>query len=393
VRPPLALALLLGLLGALVAPARAEIERHLEPIGAIAGGIRFESLRLPPGATAEERHPTVAVSRLGVAGRIGPYVSFVSEIEASLGGGLGYGASVWEGQAALAVRSQFVRYARAGWSLAAGRIVDEATFDFTSAHVADLLLTDTYTRDPLLFSGADRGTGLFASYAIDERLTAGLSFHSTNPTGLTGTLLVGGELHPFDRPFYLAAAQVGRSQQSLPDQNLHIYFATPSVTWKDDFLEAKAAVQLYALDTQMAIADDDTIRGYNLRANLRARLLDDRLRPFVNLSRNENEMLDPLDARMRIERTYRSYTGSAGIDYDYRGRHGVGLQYAVIDLKEPAGDRVQHVREHYLNVATTYWLEDSLSLGLRAAFFVRQVAGESMATGHRSLFLTARLVL
>ncbi len=382
----------LALLAALaVAPAgaRADVERTIEPTVAIAGGMRFESLRQRPGETAEERHPTIAVSRLGVRGTVGDHVSFASELEASLGGALGYGASVWEGQAALAVRSQYLRYARGRVSLAAGRIVDDSTFDFTSAHVADLLLTDMYTRDPLLFSGADRGTGLFGAVALSEHVSAGLAFHSTNPTGLTGTLIIGGELHPFDRPFYLAAAQVGRSQANLPDQNLHIYFATPSVTWRDGFLEAKAAVQLYTLDTQMAIPGDDAIRGYNLRANLRARLRDDTVRPFLNVSRNENEMLDGIDATTRVTETYRSYVLSGGVDYDYRAHDGVGVQYAVVDLRELD----QHVREHYINVATTYWVEESLSLGLRAAFFVRQVGGEDMATGHRSIFLTGRMVL
>ncbi len=371
------------------ATARADVERTIEPTGAIAGGMRFESLHQRPGETAEERHPTVAVSRLGVRGTVGDHVSFASELEASLGGGLGYGASVWEGQAALAVRSQYLRYTRGPVSLAAGRIVDETTFDFTSAHVADLLLTDVYTRDPLLFSGADRGTGLFGTVRLSDHVSAGLSFHSTNPTGITGTLIIGGELHPFDRPFYLAAAQVGRSQTSLPDQNLHIYFATPSVSWRDDHLEAKAAVQLYTLDTQMAIPDDDAIRGYNLRASLQGRLVDGRVRPFVNASRNENEMLDTLDATTRVTETYRSYVVSGGVDYDYRARDGVGLQYAVVDMKELD----QHVREHYLNLATTYWVEDTLSIGVRAAVFARQVAGDEMTTGHRSLFVTGRLVL
>lgn len=368
-----------------------KLEQHvdIDPIVAIAGGMRFESLKQRPDETAEARHPTVAVSRLGLRGRIGERISFASEVEASLGGGLGYGASVWEGQAALAVRSQYLRYSRGGLSVAAGRVVDESTFDFTSAHVADLLLTDVYTRDPLLFSGADRGTGLFGSYAITDRVTAGLAFHSTNPTGITGTLLIGGELHPFDRPFYLAAAQVGRSQTSLPDQNLHIYFATPSLIYSDDLLEAKVAAQAYSLDTQMSIASDDEIRGYNLRANLKLKLLDARLRPFVNLSRNENEMLDAVDATMRLTSTYRSYVVSGGVDYDYAGKNGVGVQYAVVDM----GELDQRVREHYINVGTSYWIEDSLSLGLRAAFFVREVSGDEMATGHRSLFLTARLML
>jgi hypothetical protein len=365
----------------------------LEPIIAIAGGMRLESLRQTPSETAQARHPTIAVSRMGVQGSVGDHITFASEFEASLGGGLGYGASVWEGQAVLAVRSQYVRYSRGRLSVAAGRVIDEATFDFVSRHVADLLLTDVYTRDPLLFSGADRGTGLFGSYAITDHLTGGLAFHSTNPTGLTGTLLIGGELHPFDRPFYLAAAQVGRSQTNLPDQNLHIYFATPSVSWRDDYLEAKAAVQLYSLDTQMAIRDDDTIRGYNVRADVMAKLLDGQLRPFANVSRNENEMLDAIDSTMRVPATYHSYVASAGIDYDYQGKNGVGVQYAVIDLREPSGGLDQHVREHYINVGSTYWLEPTLSLGVRAAFLVRQVGGEEMATGHRSLFVTARLVL
>ena len=39
-----------------------------------------------------------------------------------LGGPLGYGSSVWEGQAAIAIRDQYLRYARNGFSIAAGRI-------------------------------------------------------------------------------------------------------------------------------------------------------------------------------------------------------------------------------------------------------------------------------
>ena len=53
----------------------------------------------------------------------------------------------------------------------------------------------------------------------------------------------------------------------------------------------------------------------------------------------------------------------------------------------------QHVREHYVNLGTTYWIEPNLSVGARGAFFVREVSGDEMATGHRSLFVTARLVL
>jgi hypothetical protein len=142
--------------------------------------------------------------------------TFASEFEASLGGPLGYGSSVWEGQAAIAIRDQYLRYTRSGLSIAAGRIDDPASFDYVSAHLGDLLYTDQYTRDPLLYAGADRGNGLFASYELnkhDDRRHVPLH---ENPTGITGTLVIGGKLQPFDRPFYLAAAQVGNSQNNLP---------------------------------------------------------------------------------------------------------------------------------------------------------------------------------
>jgi hypothetical protein len=372
-------------------PAAAPRAKWIEAYGAIAGGVRLESLHQPAGSTTGTQNPTVAVSRLGLRGGVGRYVTFASEFEASLGGPLGYGASVWEGQAAIAVREQSLRYTRDGISVAAGRIDDPASFDFVSAHVADLLLTDVYTRDPLLYSGADRGNGLFGSYQITSWLKAGLTLHSTNPTGITGTLVIGGKLLPFDRPFYLAAAQVGRSSNNLPDQNLHIYFGTPSLMIHTEHFEAKAAVQLYALDTQEAVSTDQTIRGYNLRLNLRGDLPTavGTIRPFANVSRNKNEILDPVDSMYRLPDLFQSWVISGGVDWDYRKRDGVGVQYAVVDTREPD----QHVREHYLNVGTTYWVEDALSIGVRAGVFAQQVSGETMTTGHRSLFVTARLIL
>jgi hypothetical protein len=370
-------------------PSTAPQVREIDPIVMIAGGLRLEKLKLAPGSTAEARHPTVAVSRFGVRGRIGEHITFASMLEASLGGAMGYGASVWEGQAELTMRDQWVRYERGGGSIAVGRVVDDATFDFVSAHVGDLFYMDQYTRDPLLYSGADFGTGLRGTIQLAPHLTAGLTFHSTNPTGLTGTVVIGGKLAPFDRPFDLAAAQVGRSQQSLPDQNLHVYFGTPSLAYSDDVLDVKAAVEMYALDTQMAITNDDPIRGYNVRGDLRLKLAGGRVRPFANVSRNENEILDPGNALLRLSETYRSYELSGGVDCDYDGKNGVGAQYAVVDATEPG----QHTREQYASVGTTYWLEPELAIGVRGSIYVRQVSGDASATGSRSLFFTMRLVL
>lgn len=367
--------------------------KWVEPYGAIAGGVELQSLHQLPGQSTGTQNPTVAISRLGLRGGFGAHVTFASEFEASLGGPLGYGSSVWEGQASIAIWDQFVRYERGGFAFAVGRIDDPASFDYVSAHIADLLLSDEYTRDPLLYSGADRGNGLWFSKALDEmkHVTLGLTLHSTNPTGITGTLIIGGKLQPFDRPFYLAAAAVGNSQNSLPDQNLHIYFASPSVTAHFDHLDAKAEVQMYSLDTQEATMDDQTIRGYNMRIGARAwtDTTIGKASLFLNLSRNENEILDPTTSKYRLPDLFHSYTVSVGTDVDYSKKNGVGFEYAMVDTREPD----QHSRQHYLNLGTTYWIEDSLAIGVRAAVFAQQLSGQPMTTGSRALFVTARLVL
>ena len=382
-------------------PARAEAKearRWISPYLAIAGGLRFEKLALRPDQTRQNRHPSVAVSRFGVQGMVGDSIRFRSEFEANLGGPLGYGGSVWEGQAMMSVRDQYLQYDRAGWSIAAGRVTDTATVDFFSDHVADLLATDVYVRDPLLYSGYDRGTGLFAKYELAPGLRAGLTFHSTNPTGITGTMLTGGELFPYDRPFYLAAAQVGRNEFMQPDQNLHIYFATPSIEYEDDFFEFRSAAQGYVLDTQMSTNEDERIRGYNLRASARLKLLDGQLAPFLNASRNENELLDPQDATIKLADTYEAYTVSGGADLHYSDRAGVGAQVAYLRQRHGDGRTRQEI---YLNLGHTLWIEDGVSLGLRYAAFMRgesnQVSEASMlgfsgTFGHQSLFLTSRLL-
>ena len=362
-------------------------EKWIQPFGAIAGGVNLQSLHNAPTDHASAQNPTVAVSRLGVEGGVGEHITYASEFEASLGGAQGYGGSVWEGQAAIAIWDQYVRYKRAGASFTVGRMADPASIDYFSEHVGDLLLADMYTRDPLLYSGADRGNGLQGSYDITPWLTAGLTVHSTNPTGITGTLEIGGKLQPFDRPFYLASAAVGNNQSNLPDQNLHIYFGSPSLILHTEHIQAQTELQMYSLDTQVASNQDQTIRGYNLRAGVRGEF--GAFSPFVNFSHNKNEILDPVDSLYRLPDLFRSYTVSGGLDWNYLDHDGVGFQYAMVDTREPGN----HTRMHYFNLGTSYWIEKSLAVGVRAAVFAQQISGEMMTTGSRSLFVTARLVL
>jgi hypothetical protein len=148
---------------------------------------------------------------------------------------------------------------------------------------------------------------------------------------------------------------------------------------------------MYTLDTQQAVMDDQTIRGYNLRLGVRGRLDTPigRVSPFANVSRNKNEILDPIDSKYRLPDLFRSYTFTTGVDLDYRKKSGVGFMYALVETREPE----HHTREHYLNLGTSYWIEDALAIGLRGSIFAQQISGEAMTTGSRSLFLTARVVL
>lgn len=189
-----------------------------------------------------------------------------------------------------------------------------------------------------------------------------------------------------------ASAQVGVSSGNLPDQNLHIYFGSPSLMLHSEHLDANAEIQMYDLDTQVSTTADQTLRAYNLRLGLRGKLpiaATSKLAPFVNVSRNLNEILDPTSELYRLPDLYRSFEISAGLDYDYAGRNGVGIEYALVDSTEPD----QHELQHYVNLGTTYWIEDALSIGVRASIYAAQVSGAAMTTGTRSLFVTARLTL
>ncbi len=364
------------------------LARVLTPYAVIVGGVRIERLMLRKGETTQSRSPTLAVSRLGVRGHIGDHLDFASEFEADLGGSLGYGASVWEGQSQMSVRDQFVRYHKDGFAIAVGRISDDATIDYYSEHVADVLLLDFYTRWPIIFSGGDRGTGANATYDFGGHYRAGLTIHSTNPTGLTGSYQIGGALFPFTRPFGLAAAQVGRSDQNQPDTNLHMYFGTASMVGEFSRVQFKTAVQAYQLDTQMLTTDDQPIYGYNLRANVRVKL-HAKVAAWLNGSRNENEMLDPMDAKVKLPDTYSVYTFGGGVDYDYSGHNGVGIQYEQTRQTEGVQNPVT---EHYFNIGTTYWIYPMFSTSLRYGWYLFDDHQRDV-TGHASVFLTGRLIL
>src|SRR6185503_4874772 len=142
--------------------------------------------------------------------------------------------------------------------------------------------------------------------------------------------------------------------------------------WHSEYLDAQAEIQMYSLDTQVSTTDDQTIRGYNLRAGARAKLPlspNSKLAPFINVSRNLNEILDPTDEKYRLPDLYHSFEIAGGVDFDYYKRNGIGIEYVFVDSSQSG----QHELQYFVNLGMTYWIESELSIGLRAVLYVDQV--------------------
>jgi hypothetical protein len=380
-------------LDAIVDPTAERIESEtgkVEFYAAVVGGVHLETLQLREGNAAEDRATTLALSRFGLRGRVGGGVYVESEFEVNGGP---HGTSVWEGQAALQVRNQLVRLERGGLRVEAGRLTDDASLDFYSHHTADQLLTDAYTRNPLLASGFNRGQGVLARYEVLPGLRPGLALNAANPTSTTASLLIGGTFPPFSRFYLVPHQQVGRDASSLPSDSYHIIVATPSLTYDSDLVEAQSAVQMFRVNTDTSTDVDENIIGYNVRAGARLRLADGRLSPFVNASRVTNSVVEPNDGNVLADYVYTGYTASGGLDLNIHGRSGIGASYAW--LRGQQGDESRST-EHYLNVGGTLWLTETTSVGGRLSMFricVETPSEPCEVEGARSAFVTMRTVL
>lgn len=381
-------------------PAAVEVEGASEATSAraekltffasLVGGVHLETLQMDTANQAEDRATTLALSRVGVRGKLQGGVFIESEFEVNAGP---HGSSVWEGQAALQVRNQLVRFTRDRFRVDVGRLTDESSLDYFAEHVADQLLTDPYTRASLLASGFNRGQGVLARYEVIPGLKPGLSINAANPTSTTASLVLGGTFPPFSRFYFAAHQQVGRDASSLPSDEYHITIVTPSVLYSNAFVDAQIATQMFRVNTDTSSNDDENIIGYNVRGGVRLKLAGGRLRPFVNASRVVNSVVDKNDGKQLSTDPYRGYTVSAGVDVAVRGRNGVGLQYAFVRGQQGMESRST---ERFFNIGATYWLSPTTSVGARGAL-VTQCAvspGEPcMNQGARSMFVTMRTLV
>ena len=318
----------------------------------------------------EDRVVTVAMSRFGLRGELGDHVRLESELEVNRGP---HGTSVWEGQAALQVRTQRLSLRWRWLTLDLGRFLDEASVDFTSVHVSDQLLMDPYTRQAMLASGYNLGNGVKLKVEPIDGLVAGLALNASNPTGSTASYLIAGKYSSglFTRFVRFAASRIAASPSKYPDDSTHLVLVTPSATLSHDWLEARVAAQLFSANVDTNATEDDAISGYNLRGSLMGKLLGGSLRPFVNSSFVTHDTLSYTsdDATQVWEgEDWRSAVLSGGVDWDFWDRHGVGVQVARVLAKQGDGSRVASA-DIWLNVGATFWLAETVALSGRFAWW------------------------
>lgn len=357
----------------------------LQPYGTIVGGFHYQDIRSRSvDDTRQDRLTTVAMTRIGLVARIHRNVSIVSELDLNAGP---HGTSVWEGQAAIQVRNQLVRLEYGPLRVDAGRITDPASMDYVSAYMGNLLYTDPLARFPLLVSGFNRGNGVLVRVSPVEGLSLGVTVNAGNPTSTTGTVQIGGTFPPFSRFYEVPSSHVGRDARGFPADSFHALLVSPSVSYEHELFRAQLAMQWFSADTNTNSTSDEPIRGYNLRGGVQLRLWEDRIRPFFNLSRVTNDVIDPSDTGRLLQESYEGRTITGGVDVGIDGESGVGGQYSRV--REQQGQGTVIIR-HYWNLGGSYWIVPNLALDARAGFYVRCDDDDCRADGDFSYWLTLR---
>jgi hypothetical protein len=359
----------------------------IKPFAAVVGGMEVETLQTRPGDDRQGRLVTLALSRFGIRARIAKGISIESELEANAGP---HGTSAWEGQAALSVRNQLVRYERGGLRLDAGRVTDPASIDYVSAHSGDQLYTDGFTRGQLLASGFNRGNGVVARYRFAPVIEVGLALNAANPTSTTSSLIVGGTFPPFARFYFAPYQYVGRDAASFPADEFHIVVVTPSAKLTLPHVELQAALQMLKVDTNMSSSADQNIDGMNVRVGAISTFRDGLIRAFANASLVQNEVVDPDDGMRLSGDVFTGWTASGGVDINPLPRFGAGISGAWVHDHQAGRDIAE---QYFLNIGASFWLAPKTAIGGRVGVYRRceyDAMGACQNDGERSLFLTLR---
>jgi hypothetical protein len=376
------------------APGESTLEAH--PYILLSGGAKYDIVKHRPEEDKQNRISTFALGRLGVKAHWGMLVSAESEFMASGGVSL-HGTSAYEGQAAMQVRQQIIRLSGKIWRVEVGRVIDEASADYISAHVGESFLQDTATRDPLLFDGYNLGNGIRGTIQLFEGFRLGLTFNAGNPVSTTSSLMIGGTYPPFERFYTQPYQSIAQAANKFPDDSFHIMVITPAVLYDSPIVDAKIALQAFDVDTDMNKSSNDHIRGYNMRGTMRLKLFDSMLVPFASGAYTRNDTLVTGDLTKRSPDRYQAINLGGGVDFNWARRFkcpydcadGVGFQYQQVQYQ--IGDGLV-TSNRYMNIGSTIWITPHVSLGMRVALW--QTEPEfSAATGERSVIAALRFVM
>jgi len=278
-----------------------------------------------------------------------------------------------------------------------GRLIDEASVDFISAHVQDTLVQDKAVREPLLFSGYNLGNGIRGTVEIVPNLRLGLTLNAGNPISTTSTLAVGGTYPPFERLYTQALQSVNQGYDHFPDDTFHAIVLAPSVLYENPFVDAKIAVQGFDINTNSTKAGDDHVRGYNIRGTVRGKFLDRMLVPFLSGAYTRNDTLEPNNLERRANDRYQAVNLGGGFDVNIARRYkgfedsadGVGIQYQNVQFQ--VGDGLVTTLR-YGNLGGTYWLTPHVALNARLSLWVLQQKG-AQDSGERTATVGLRAVI
>jgi hypothetical protein len=354
---------------------------RLLPFIIVVGGMNYHHFT----ADEEDRFVTVAMTRFGLEGQFGEHVSLRSELEINAGP---HGTSVWEGQAAMSILDQYIRLSFNWFQLNAGRITDEASIDYFSTHVANLLLTDPYVRTPFLYSGANRGNGIRVRAEVYDGLKLGFTVNAGNPLAFTGTSMFGGTFGILPRFYFEPQRSVSEDAQTFPSDQYYVILVSPSISYEFEYLRAQFSYQYMLVDVTRQNEDNPMARGHNFRGGVQGLFWDGRIRPFVNFSYLTNHTFDRNEANQPIidplsQELFQGITLGAGIDVDFLGNTGIGIQYNMVreqraDPDAEVGGPI--VYNHFLNIGASWWFHTNVCVEARYALWLRcEDQGSGMA--------------
>jgi hypothetical protein len=379
----------------------------VRPYASIVGGITVDlpiqyQVGKEPASNIANRVSTIMMSDFGVRGALLPWISFESELMANGGISL-HGTSVFEGQASLQVRKQVIHLGKDWWSIEAGRVVDEASVDYFSYHVADTFLMDPATEPFLLFDGFNLGNGVRATAELFEGFRLGFTFNAGNPVSSSAILAFGGSYPPYANIFTEASTSTLNNASAYPTDQFQAYVFTPAMMYKNKYFEAKTALQYFFVNPDALNGTSPTLRGYNYRINAAAHIWDDHIMPFANFNYGENDtVVGPGNGIDEISpNRYVAIGIGGGIDFNYQKKYGNynGVGVDIVQDESRVGVNGIISRNRYYNIGTTYWLAPIVALGLRYAEYTNEQLNQvpsttpTPSTGDRTVLLTLRLVL